>query len=259
MEQTERRVRSELLEEGRVLRIVLAAGKGNVIDRRAIADLREGLADAGSAPALRAVLLDHEGPHFSFGASVEEHAPGEVETMLPAFHALARELLALDLPILAAVRGLCLGGGLELAALAERIFAAPGARFGQPEITLGVFAPIGSLLLPRLVGAAHAAELLLTGRTIEAEEAQRMGLVAELAPDPAAAALTWARTHLVDKSASSLRFATRAARAHWIGAFDVALGSLESAYLSELMATRDAREGIAAFLEKRDPVWADPS
>ena len=106
MEQTKNKVCSEVLEEGRVLRIILAAGKGNVIDRRAIEDLRAELAGVGTEPRLRAVLLDHEGPHFSFGASVEEHAPGEVETMLPAFHALARELLALDLPILAAVRGM---------------------------------------------------------------------------------------------------------------------------------------------------------
>jgi len=250
-------VRAEELDDGRLLRVTLDAGKGNVIGGSVIRELREVLALMAPAAGLRALVLDHAGPHFSFGASVEEHAPGLVRDMLPELHALARDLLATHLPILACVRGACLGGGLELAALAHRIFAAPDARLGQPESQLGVFAPLGSLLLPQIVGPARAADLLLSGRAVDAQEALAMGLVAEIADDPLEAALAWARAHLVPKSAASLRFVTRALRATFERRLLDGLAELERVYLDELMLQHDAREGIAAFLEKRRPAWED--
>jgi len=252
-----RRLQVEATDSGRMLRLVIDAGRGNVLDRALIGELREAVAGPCREPCVCAIVIDHAGADFSFGASVAEHAPGEVETMLPAFHAFARELLGLEVPLLAAVRGRCLGGGLEVAALADRLCASPTATFSQPEVTLGVFAPMGSVLLPRLIGASNASDLLLSGRAIEAAEAQRMGLVAELAEDPSAAAMDWARKHLLGKSASALRHATRAARCGWVGRFVGDLARLESDYLDELMKTHDAREGIAAFLAKRKPVWKD--
>jgi len=251
------RLHVEATDSGRLLRLVIDAGRGNVIDRALIGELREVVAGPCLDPSVCAIVIDHAGPDFSFGASVEEHAPGEVRTMLPGFHAFARELLGLDVPLLAAVRGRCLGAGLELAALADRVCASPSSTFAQPEIKLGVFAPIGSALLPRLVGARNASDLLLSGRTLEAAEAQRMGLVAELVEDPTQAALDWAREHLLCKSAEALRHATRAARCAWVGRFVEDLARLEGAYLGELMRTHDACEGIAAFLAKRKPVWKD--
>lgn len=177
--------------------------------------------------------------------------------MLPAFHALALELLALERPLLAAVGGACLGGGLELGCTADLLFASPSASFGQPEIALGVFAPLGSLLLPRRIGAGAAADLLLSGRRIDASEALRIGLARELAADPAAAARAWIGQHLVGRSAEALRHATRAARASWWPDFATRLAALERAYLVDLQAAHDAREGIAAFLDKRAPRWED--
>jgi cyclohexa-1,5-dienecarbonyl-CoA hydratase len=250
-------VRAEQLDDGHLLRLVLDCGKGNVLDREAIGALREAAAALGRAPGLRAIVIDHAGKHFSYGASVEEHLPGKVEQMLPELHALARELLELDVPLLAAVRGLCLGGGLELALLADRIFASPSARFGQPETNLGVFAPIGSLLLPRVVGPCHAADLLLSGRTVGVEEALGMGLAAELSGEPGDAALRWAREHLLPKSAAALRHATRALRFSWQSSFLEQLALLEASYLGDLMATHDAREGLAAFVQKREARWED--
>jgi cyclohexa-1,5-dienecarbonyl-CoA hydratase len=176
--------------------------------------------------------------------------------MLPAFHALARELLELSIPVACAVRGACLGGGLELALLADRIFVAPDAKLGQPEILLGVFAPLGSALLPRRIGASAAADLLLTGRTIPAEEATRLGLAQVLAQDPGAEALAWAR-EVCGKSAAALRRATRAARLAWMPGFLADLAAVEELYLQDLMKTKDAAEGIRAFLEKREPTWED--
>ncbi|MEW6071189.1 MAG: enoyl-CoA hydratase/isomerase family protein [Planctomycetota bacterium] len=250
-------VRAETLDGGRIQRVVLDAGKGNVIGMRVIRDLRDVLGRVSGARQLCAIVLDHAGDHFSFGASVDEHVPGQVEEMLPRFHALAREVLAARVPALCAVRGMCLGGGLEVALLADRVFAAPGAKLGQPELLLGVFAPIGSALLPRRIGSFAAADLLLSGRVVGAEEARALGLVGEIAADPGAAALAWARQHLAPKSASSLRYAAAAARLAWSEAFLADLARLEETYLTDLMATHDAREGIAAFLEKRKPSWTD--
>jgi cyclohexa-1,5-dienecarbonyl-CoA hydratase len=248
-------LRRELLFDGAVLRLVLDAGPGNVIDRALCQELHAAADEARDNPRLVAVVLDHEGKHFSYGASVEQHAPEEVGRMLPTLHAAARALVTLDVPLVAVVRGLCLGGGLELAALADRIVSHPGARFGQPEIQLGVFAPIASALLPRLIGPRPATDLLITGRTLSAEEAHTRGLVAELAEDPAGSALAWVSEHLLPRSASSLRFAVAAARRSWRAGFLSDLEEHERVYLEQLMATHDAPEGIAAFLEKREARW----
>lgn len=248
-------VRATLEEGGSLLHLLLARPKGNVLDGAMIGELRAALAAQRGAPGLRAVLLEGEGAHFSFGASVPEHLPGAVEAMLPAFHALARELAGCGRVVLAAVRGQCLGGGLELAALAQRIVAAPDAKLGNPEIRLGVFAPLASVVLPRRIGLPRAEDLLLTGRVLDAREALAIGLVDELADDPAAAARDWHRRHLLPLSAAALGHATRAARHGLLDALERELPELERDYLTRLMATADAREGLDAFLQRRNPAW----
>jgi cyclohexa-1,5-dienecarbonyl-CoA hydratase len=250
-------VRVEPLEGGRILRLSLDAGKGNVVTGEVADQLRAALADAERQRSLCALLLDHEGPDFSFGASVQEHTPAEVGKMLPRLHAAALALLRFPVPVLACVRGRCLGGGFELAQCATLVFATPGAVLAQPEIVLGVFAPLGSLILPRVIGPRHAADLLLSGRNLGAEEAQRLGLVHTLSEDPTAAATQWAKKHLVTRSSSSLRLALTALRGWDVEAFSRELKSAEELYLERLMKTRDAAEGIAAFLEKRAPAWKD--
>jgi cyclohexa-1,5-dienecarbonyl-CoA hydratase len=132
-----------------------------------------------------------------------------------------------------------------------------GANLGQPEISLGVFAPVASILLPERVGRAHAEDLLLSGRTLEGEAALRIGLVDGLAEDPMAEALEYVRDRILVHSASSLRFAVRAAREGLIDRFNQEIARLEHQYLDTLMKTRDADEGLHAFLEKRKPVWSN--
>ena len=201
------------------------------------------------------MILEGDGAHFSFGASVPEHLPEHVAGMLRRFHALLLDLVDASVVVLAAVRGRCLGGGLELVMCAHRVFAQPGASLGQPEIVLGVIAPFASAFLPERVARPVAEDLLLTGRAMAADEALRVGLVDELADDPTAAALAWARAHLLPKSASTLRFAVRAARRALGARLRADVDALERMYLDELMATADAREGLDAFLGKRPPVW----
>lgn len=244
-----------LERDGALLRLTLARPKANIVDAAMIGALREALAAHAGTATLRGVLLGSEGPHFSFGASVEEHLPATCGAMLATLHALVMAMLEFPAPILVAVRGQCLGGGLEVAMAGSLIFAAPDAQLGQPEMKLGVFAPAASVLLPYRVNAAAAEDLLLSGRPVGAEEARAMGLVHAIADDPAAAALAWFDAHLAGKSAASLRFALRAARLGRIDAIRAGLAAVEKLYLQGLMNTRDANEGLAAFLARRPPAW----
>ncbi len=138
-------LRVRLERDGALLHLTLDRPKANLIDAAMIAALSSALSAHRGAKGLRGVLLDHVGPHFSFGASVEEHLPAQAAAMLASLHALIGAMLEFPAPILAAVRGQCLGGGLEVALAAGPIFAAPDAKFGQPEIKLGVFAPAASV------------------------------------------------------------------------------------------------------------------
>lgn len=229
--------------------------KGNVVDATMTRALTAAFAEARITRSLKAIVLTHSGPNFSFGASVPEHQPEHVTGMLRDFHALFRTIAAAEVAVLAAVKGHCLGGGLEVASFCQRVFAAPDGKFGQPEIALGVFAPVASLLLPHRVGRAAAEDLCLSGRTVAAEEALRLGLCDELAVDPEVAAIAWAEAHLLKHSASSLRHALRAVRGDFAAGFLARLAELEADYLRDLMKTQDAVEGIQAFLQKRPPQW----
>lgn len=245
----------ERLDDGAVWSVRLARPKANVIDAAMTSALDAVFAEAASARGLKAVVLGADGPNFSFGASVQQHMPDRVAGMLRSFHGLFRTIAAAAVPVVAAVRGHCLGGGLEVAAFCHRVIAAPDARFGQPEIALGVFAPVASLLLAARTGRGAAEDLCVGGRTIDAAEALRVGVVDAVADDPDAAALAYAREQFAGRSASSLRHAVRAVRGRFLESFFTELARLEVAYLDGLMATHDAREGIEAFLQKRPPQW----
>jgi len=241
--------------EGRLLRLRLNRPKANLIDAAMIAALDAALKGHLGNAILAAVLIDAEGPHFSFGASVEEHLPGQCAAMLGSVHKLILRLVESPVPILTAVRGQCLGGGLELAMAGHLLFVDPQAALGQPEIKLGVFAPAASCLLPEIVGPARAFDLLLSGRSISGAEAVAMGIAREAAADPERAALAYFDEHLRSKSASSLRYAVRAARLDYAARVKAKIATVERLYLDELMKTRDAVEGIEAFIAKRSAQW----
>lgn len=248
----------ERLDDGAIWRVAIGGSKGNVLDAALMDALTGVFRDAAVAPHLKAVCLEGQGAHFSFGASVPEHLPPAAAPMLARFHGLLLAMLDSAVPVLAAVRGQCLGGGLELVSLCHRVFASRDARLGQPEIVLGVFAPIASLVLADRVGRGHADDLCLTGRSVTAEEAAVMHLVDEVtAGEPAEAAIAWARTYLLPKSASSLRYAVRATRAALRARLAAELPAIERLYLHDLMSTADAVEGLTAFVERRPAAWGD--
>jgi cyclohexa-1,5-dienecarbonyl-CoA hydratase len=247
------KVLERLCHDGQLLRLTLDAPPGNVLD----AEMMDGLIDAlerhRPSPDLKGLLLEGAGEHFCYGASIPEHTPDRVAGMLRRFHRLVRGLFSVAVPTLASVQGRCLGGGLELAACCSFLFAAPGALFGQPEIRLGVFAPAASVLLPWRLGGGRALDLCVSGRSVGAAEALQMGLLHRIDPDPGKAAEEFFLEGLAPRSAAALRFAERAVREGFLPELEARLEAVETLYLDELMATEDAVEGIAAFLQKRPP------
>jgi cyclohexa-1,5-dienecarbonyl-CoA hydratase len=242
-----------------IFRLEIPQSKGNLITAAAVSALRESLAGVGGDPHVKLIALEGRGPDFSFGASIPEHVPGEIERVLPAMHRLVFDLLDAPAPTAAIVRGQCLGGGFELALACDFIFAAEDAVLGLPEVKLGVFPPAGAALLPARLGAARAARAVLTGEIRPAAEWHAAGLVALVAPAARLAAEIerWFNTHLKPRSAAALRHAALAARLALREEVARTLPALEQLYLNRLMRTADAAEGVAAFIEKRAPRWRD--
>ena len=249
------KIRLQFTHEGRVARITLAAPKANILDRAMIDELATAFSHCASY-ALNAIVLDADGPHFSFGASVQEHLPDQIAGTLHALHGLLARICEAPAPVIGAIRGQCLGGGFELALVCDLIVADKSAQFALPEIKLAVFAPAASALLPLRAGQALAARLLLTGAAMTPDEAARTGLVARVTDDDLEGEIErWLESDFLPRSPSSLQFACRAARLGLRRALTEDLAQLERLYLSELMTTPDAEEGIRAFLEKRAPQW----
>jgi cyclohexa-1,5-dienecarbonyl-CoA hydratase len=244
--------------EGAVAQVILDDGKGNVLDQVMMAELQTLLNSFADNKDIKLITFEGAGKHFSFGASVEEHQKDSAAAMLRAFHKLFITLKDLAIPTLAIVSGQCLGGGMELAIMCNFIFADKTAKFCQPEIVLGVYPPPASIILSEKIGLARAEELIITGKSITAEEGKTFGLVNEVFNDKSElneGIQKFIEQQIVPKSASSLRFTVKACRVkfnHILGNF---LPMLEQQYVNELMNTNDANEGIASFIEKRKPIW----
>ena len=254
---TDKRAKLELTDEGKVARVYLADPRPNIVDIAMMEDLTEILDGLTDRRDLVAVVLGAEGPHFSYGASVPEHLPDQIGQALAGLHGLIGKLLELPAPTIAAVRGQCLGGGLELVLACDLILAEETARLGVPEIKLGVFPPAASALLPTRLGSGRASALILTGTTWTGTEAAAAGLVTRLALDGDldSALNAWLGQDFVQRSPTGLLHAARAVRRASQRAVAEELPELERQYLEELMTDPDAVEGIQAFLDKREPLW----
>lgn len=253
-----RLITCERLFEGSVIKIVLNSPKANILEAAMLAEISAALDGLATDKDVKLIVFEGSGKHFSFGASVQEHTKQNAAMMLKAFHKVFYQLVAMAVPTMAIVRGQCLGGGMELALFCNFIVADKTAMFGQPEIVLGVLPPPASVMLPKKVGQAHADDLVLTGRSISAEEGARIGLVNVLVEDGQDAwdtASTWIQNHILPKSAQSLRIANQAVRRDFFRRILEDLPRMEALYLKDLMESYDPNEGIGAFLEKRKPVW----
>jgi len=246
-------------DHGQVLEVALNTPPANLLDARMIGELRTLLAAERAPSRRKAIVLRGAGEHFCYGASVPEHRAAEVGAMLPQFHSLIDDLLAHPVTSIAQVSGRCLGGGFELALACSVLFADATARFALPEIQLGVFPPVAAVLLPQMGAAALASRLVLAGESVDAAQLERCGLLAGSAPggDAGVAVAAWIQQHLLPRSAASLRCAHRALRVSLLGHYRAHIGAVERLYLDELMASHDANEGIAAFIDKRAALWTD--
>jgi cyclohexa-1,5-dienecarbonyl-CoA hydratase len=204
------------------------------------------------------LLLRANGKSFSAGVDVSDHTQEKAVHMISVFHKIFHIMNHMMTPSVAAVRGACLGGGCELATFCDIVIASENAKFGQPEIKVGVMAPVAAAFFPKMLGCRKTLELLLTGATISATEAAQIRLINKAVPDERfEEEIAETVKTLSALSAPVLRLNKKAVMDGLELDFERALGGVEDIYLQELMATEDAKEGLRAFLEKRPPRWRE--
>ena len=229
----------------------------NILNISVMEEINEVLNSIVGNKEIKVLVISSSGEKaFSAGLDVADHTEDKVEKMLQVFHDIFRNLSKLDQVTVAALKGLTLGGGCEIALFCDLIIAADNLKIGQPEIKLSVLPPVALLILPRLVGLKKASELLLTGKTIDAAEAEKIGLVNKVVPlasfDSELESFTQPFTEL---SLVGLKYSKKGIRLGLETTFLEGLERIEKTYLEELMASEDAHEGLKAFMEKRKPLW----
>jgi len=236
--------------------VTLRNPKLNVIDVEMMDDLLNALRLVEERADVTTLIFTGDGEHFSAGVDIAAHVPETVREMLTKFHAVIRALVKSQKVTIAAVMGNCLGGGAELALMCDMIYCTEESRWGFPEIQLACFPPVASVALAAAVGQKRAAEMVLTGQIIHGDEALHMGLVNDAVPDaeldPRVQEVAEQLSHL---SPAALRITKKALYAWDAIHFDKGLARAEQIYLDELIQTEDAREGIAAWMQKRAPNW----
>jgi len=239
-----------------IARLTLANPPVNVIDLPMMDELVAALEQIEQRSDVFIIVLGGSERAFSVGVDVKAHTPDQVPTMLGKFHSVVRSLLASRKLTIAAVRGNCLGGGAELALVCDLVYTSTAATWGFPEITLACFPPVAAVALSAVVGQKRAADLVLTGRIFKGDEAAAMGLANAAVTDAEVEAeVQKAVARAAKLSPAALAMAKKAFYAWDAIHLDKGLARAEKIYIDELMATDDAREGIQAFVEKRQPVW----
>ena len=243
--------------EGAVTEIIIGPPPANIISARMMDEISNQLTEDKGNTLKKLIIITGSGKHFSFGASVEEHKADKIKLMLPRFHRFIGEIINCSIPTLAKVTGQCLGGGFEMALACTFLFAGKNAKFAVPESQLGVFPPPACILLPESCSSPLSSQIILTGESFTAEYLYQRGLINEISDEEMLDNMvsTFYEKQLAIKSASSLRIAYKASRLVLSEKYNELIGKLEKIYLDELMSTHDANEGIASFLEKRQPQW----
>jgi cyclohexa-1,5-dienecarbonyl-CoA hydratase len=248
--------RVDLAIRAQVARITLKNPPLNVIDLATARELQQALAEIESRADISTILFLGDARAFSAGVDIGAHLPEQIHEMLTSFHAVIRAIVSSRKVTIAAVRGTCLGGGAELAAVCDMVYTASDATWGFPEIKLACYPPVATVALPALIGQKRAAELILTGRQLSGDEAAAMGLANRaVGSEELEAVVEQTLAELRQLSPVALTYAKKSMYAWDAIHFDKGLARAEKIYLEELVSTADAREGIIAFLDKRPPKW----
>jgi cyclohexa-1,5-dienecarbonyl-CoA hydratase len=242
-----------------VARIIINRPPHNVLDIQTMREVNAAIEDAKKEQGLKALVFAATGDKaFSAGVDVRDHTRDKMDEMLEVFHRIFRLLATVDSPTVAVVQGMALGGGCEVATFCDMVIASDRATFGQPEIKVGVYPSMAVVWFHRIIGAKKANELILTGDTVSAMEAERIGLVNQVVPHAELdQAVERFLGRLTNKSSAVLKWTKTAIRHGLDIDFERGLQASEIIYRNGLMSTEDAAEGISAFLEKRKPVWKE--
>ncbi len=244
--------------EAGAVRITLNHPPVNIMDISTMKEINSALHSLQGDEESRVVVFAAQGKAFCAGVDVKDHTVDKVDEMIQVFHRIFRQMWSLDIPTVAAVNGAALGGGCELVTFCDMIIASEKATFGQPEIQVGVYPPVAVVTFPRLMPYIKAMELLLTGDIVDAREAERLGIVNRVVPvESFEEEVSEFVGRLTALSGTVLRLTKRATLQGLASSFEEALALSEELYLKRLMKTKDAIEGLQAFMEKRKPVWKD--
>lgn len=242
--------------EAGAARMTLNRPEHNLLNEPMLREIAAGIESLGEKDDVKLVVLDSACKVFCGGIDVGEYTAQRVFQMLDAFHAAFTAMIDVAKPVVIIVNGPAIGGGAELAAFGDLVIATPKARFAQPEITIGVFPPLASTILPHIVGPKLALELVLTGEPITAERAKELGLVNRLVPE---AQLEKTVNDLIvqitSQSGAVLSMAKRAILGGAGLSLRDGLRNSMNIFLNELYRLEDSQEGLRALAEKRKPQW----
>ncbi len=239
-----------------VARITLNRPEHNLLNEAMLREIAGGIAHAGERAGVKLIVLDSACKVFCGGIDIGEYTSQRVFQMLDAFHAAFAGMLEVGKPVICVVNGPAIGGGAELAAFGDLVIATPKARFAQPEISIGIFPPLASTILPFLVGPKIALELVLTGEPVTAERALELGMINRLVPE---AQLEKTVNDLVARISGHSGPVLTMAKKAILGGMGLSLreGLKQSMniFLNELYRLEDSQEGLRALVEKRKPNW----
>jgi len=246
----------KLATDGDAATLVLSRPPLNVMNIVMMKEINSGLEALRANPDAKVVVIKAEGKAFSAGVDIADHTSDKVEGMMKEFHRTFELLHSFRIPSIAIVDGAALGGGCELAIYCDMVIASERAKFGQPEIKVGVFPPIAAAMFPRLVGRNRTLELLMGGETISATEAERIGLINRVFPVEGFAQHVDAfLSKFTAQSKVILEMTKQAVDTGLYRPCMEAITRAEDLYMNEMMKTEDANEGLKAFMEKRQPEW----
>ena len=242
--------------ESGVARMTLNRPDHNLLNEPMLRELADGISVVAEREDIKLIVLDSACKVFCGGIDVGEYTSERVFQMLDAFHSVFSGILETSKPVLCVVNGPAIGGGAELAAFGDLVVATPKARFAQPEITIGVFPPLASTILPFLVGPKVALELVLLGEPITAERALELGIVNRLVPE---AGLESMVSNLIARITGHSGPVLTMAKKAILGGMGLSLrDGLKNSmniFLNELYRLEDSQEGLRALVEKRKPNW----